>query len=151
MGTGRWRLKSSNKLDQLPMVWHPPVRLNQSQGMEPPNEMAKIMLVSALKLLANRGEGPFAWAAPFYQDPIAFLLDTSSDAINLWGSSGELLYCNRSAERLGTRRCEGRAWEVFIFEGRRYERRCCPIRYGNAEYLLEVIGHRGEPPVGDSG
>ena len=151
MSTGRWQIEIVEQVDQLPVVWHPWVQSTTSQGMEPPNEMAKIMFVSALKLLANRGEGPFAWAEPFYQDPIAFLLDTSSDAINLWGSSGELLYCNRSAERLGTGRYEGKAWEVFTFEGRRYERRCCSIRYGNVGYLLEVIGDRGELPVGESG
>jgi hypothetical protein len=138
MGTGRWRIEIVEQTDQLPVVWHPSVRTREVRLA--PDEMAKTALVSAFQLLAKRGAGPSAWAASFHHDPVAFLLDTSSDAVNLWGSRGELLYRNRAAERLGLGRCEDKAWEVLTAGDRRLERRCCRIRYGNARYLLEIIG-----------
>lgn len=142
MGTGRWRIEIVEQTDRLPVVWHPPVRSREVR--QAPNDMTKTALMSAFQLLSNRGVGPSAWAASFYHDPIAFLLDTSSDAVNLWGSRGELLYRNRAAERLGLGRCEGKAWEVFTAGNRRLERRCCRFRYGNARYLLEIIGERAD-------
>ena len=138
MATGRWRIEIVEQTDRLPVVWHPSVRLQQIRRA--PDETAQTALMSAFQLLANRGAGPSAWMASFRHDPIAFLLDTSSDAVNLWGSKGELLYRNRAAERLGLGQCEDKAWEVVTAGDRRLERRCCRIRYGNARYLLEIIG-----------
>lgn len=105
-----------------------------------PKEIAQAALVAAFKLLACRGSEPLAWTASFRHDPIAFLLDTISDAVNLWGSHGELLYQNRAAQRLGLGRCEETAQEVLTAGGQRLERRCCRFRCGDAEYLLEIIG-----------
>jgi hypothetical protein len=138
MGTGRWRIQFVEETEQLPVAWHAPRR--RQEIVQPPSEMAKAALVAAFQLLACRGIGPLAWAASLRHDPIAFLLDTSSDSISLWGSGGELLYRNRAAERLGLGRCEETAWEVLIDGDRRLERRCCRIQSGNAWYLLEVIG-----------
>lgn len=103
-------------------------------------EISSASLVAAFRLLARRGSGPLAWTAFFRHDPIAFLLDTASDAINLWGSNGELLYRNRAAEQLKIGRSKETAREVLWPAGRRFERRCCRFRCGNAEYVVEIIG-----------
>lgn len=104
-------------------------------------EVSSAALVAAFRLLARRGNGPLAWTTFFRHDPIAFLLDTTNDAINLWGSKGELLYRNRSAEQLKLGRSDETGREVLWPDGRRCERRCCRFRCGNAEYLIEIIGH----------
>jgi hypothetical protein len=78
------------------VVWHLSVRSGEVH--QTPDEMTKTALVRAFNLLVKCGEGPSAWAAPFPNDSIAFLLDTSSDAVNLLGSEGKLLYRNRAAE-----------------------------------------------------
>ena len=57
-------------------------------------------LLRAFAMLSRRGTGLGSWAAPFRHDPIAFLLDSVSDATNLWGPAGELLYRNRAAAEL---------------------------------------------------
>jgi hypothetical protein len=149
MGTGRWRVQFVEETEQLPMVWHAPLRRQEIR--QAPGEIGKAALVAAFQLLACRGTGPLAWAASLRHDPIAFLLDTSSDAITLWGSQGELLYRNRTAERLGLGRCEETAWEVLTAGDRRLERRCCRVRYGNARYVLEIIGEGADPVAMDIG
>jgi len=95
-------------------------------------------LLRAVALLGRRGPGPFAWATPFREDPIAFLLDTASDAISLWSSGGELLYRNRAASHLGvgsfslvsSSACSAR---------RRVQRRHVRCQSADSEYVLEVI------------
>jgi len=149
MGTGRWRVEFVEETEQLPMVWHAPLRRQEIQ--QAPGEIAKAALVAAFQLLACRGTGPLAWAASLRHDPIAFLLDTSSDAITLWGTRGEVLYRNRTAERLGLGRYEETACEVLTAGDRRLERRCCGIRYGNAHYLLEIIGEGADSIAMDIG
>jgi hypothetical protein len=139
MGTGRWRIELVEEMNRLPMPWRPAIRRQDIQ--QDPGEIAKAALVTAFGLLARRGTGPMAWAASFRHDPIAFLLDSTSDAVNLWGTDGDLLYQNRAAERLGLG--VGRAVETpesLTSGGHPLERRCCRFRCGHAEYLLEIIG-----------
>jgi PAS domain-containing protein len=59
-------------------------------------------LLGAARLLNRRGAGSLAWAAPFRDDPIAFLLDSMSDGMIIWAVGGELLYQNRAAAELGS-------------------------------------------------
>lgn len=126
MGSGRWRLEWVEEIDRPPpALWRPPPRRRQiPRG---PGEMASLALVTAFGLLAKRGMGPTAWAASFRHDPIAFLLDASSNAIFLWAEGG-LLYQNLAAERMGLR------------NGHPSQRRCCRFRCGGSDYLLEIIG-----------
>lgn len=101
------------------------------------NAMAEVLF--AFELLARRGPGTCAWAAPLREEPIAFLLDTVSDAATLRGLDGELLYRNRAASRLGlTARAEA-ATERFEVAGRTYERRCLHCSLGGVNYVLEVV------------
>jgi hypothetical protein len=143
MGTGRWRIQFVEETEHLPVAWHALLRRQETRLA--PGEIAKAALVAAFELLACRGSGPLAWAASLQHDPIAFLLDTSSDSITLWGSGGKILYRNRAAERLGLGRCEETAWEVLTDGDRRLERRCCALQFGNARYLLEIIGEGADP------
>ncbi|WP_447980165.1 hypothetical protein [Candidatus Nitrospira bockiana] len=125
--------------ESLPVRRRPPARRSQQ---DPPagGEIATAALVAAFELPAYRGAGPLPWAASFRHNPIVFLLDTMTDAVNLWGSRGELLYRNRAAEQLGLGRCEETAHDVLLSSGRHLERRCCRFRCGHAEYFLEIIG-----------
>jgi hypothetical protein len=97
-------------------------------------------LLMAFDLLAQRGTGSQAWAAPFRHDPIAFLLDTVSDAANLWrADDGQLLYQNRAAAALAMGRCDDAVVEEFSDAQRRFERRCLRFTAGDSDYILEVI------------
>ena len=147
MGTARWKAKveAEETVERLPTPG-PPHPRNQDIG-EAAGEISSAALVAAFTLLASRGIGPLAWTAFFRHDPIAFLLDTTSDAINLWGAKGELLYRNRAAERLKMGRSEETAREVLWPSGRRVERRCCRFRCGQAVYVLEIIGEGAESSV----
>jgi hypothetical protein len=149
MGTGRWRVQFIEEPEQLPVVWHAPMR--RPESAPPPGEIAKAVLIVAFQLLAYRGTGPLAWAQFLRHDPIAFLLDTSSDSITLWGPAGEPLYRNRAAERLGLGRYEETAWEVIRAGERRLERRCCRIQHGPTRYMLEIIGEGADPVATENG
>ena len=148
MGTGRWRIEIVEEPERLPAMWAaPPVRREVHLA---PDDPAKTALLSAFQLLSSRGSGPKAWAASFRHNPIAFLLDTSSDAVNLWEAGGDLLYRNRAVERLGLGRCDETAWEVLTEGPRHLERRCCRMRWGKADYLLEIIGEGSEQAAAEA-
>jgi hypothetical protein len=102
-------------------------------------EQAATALLSAFELLTKRGNGSAAWASPFRDNALAFLLDSMSDATNLWGSDGELLYRNRAAEQLGIGRCDDTAVEELTIYGRHFERRTARCRCGGKEYLFEIL------------
>jgi hypothetical protein len=142
MATVQRRVGDTETIERLPTPGHSPAG-NAELG-ETAGEIGSAALVAAFALLARRGMGPLAWTAFFRHDPIAFLLDTTSDAINLWRSSGELLYRNRAAERLKIGGPEESGREVWWPRGRRFERRCCRFRCGNEEYMVEVIGTGAE-------
>ena len=105
------------------------------------------VVIGAFDRIARRGEGPSSWAAPLSNDPIAFLLDSMSDAANLWRAvDGALLYRNRASLALGTTVTapaalaeRSSAIEAFDVQGRRYERRCLRCRMRGMFYVLEVI------------
>lgn len=102
-------------------------------------EQAVSALLSAFELLTHRGNGSAAWASPFRDNALAFLLDSMGDAANLWGSEGELLYCNRAAKQLGIGRCDDTAVEELSIYGRPFERRTARCRCGDKEYLFEIL------------
>jgi len=102
-------------------------------------EQAASALLGAFELLTHRGNGSAAWASPFRDNALAFLLDSISDATNLWSPEGELLYRNRSAEQLGIGHCDDIAAEELTIDGRRFERRSARCRCGDKEYVLEIL------------
>ena len=103
-------------------------------------------LLCAFELLNRQGTGDFAWAAPFRDDPIAFLLDSMSDALRIWSSSGELLFQNRMAVRLDIQSGEGYPLERLTCRGQRFEKRSLRCTGGGVEYLIE-IAHEVSPSV----
>jgi hypothetical protein len=96
-------------------------------------------LLRAFGLLARRGAGEEAWASPFRDHPIAFLLDTVSDAASIWTVSGELLYQNRMARELGIGRGTDAAMEELSAGGRRFERRTIRSSSNGVEYVIEIL------------
>jgi hypothetical protein len=103
-------------------------------------------LLAAFDLLSRRGEGPSAWATPFRDDPIAFLLDTMSDAVTLWGPTGQPLNQNRAALELRLGNGNEAALQSFWARGEAFERRCLSSQAGKRDYMLEIIRQvRAEP------
>jgi hypothetical protein len=109
--------------------------------MEPDvcSERATHSLLHAVGLLSRRGIGGLAWSTPFHDDPIAFMLDSINDALNVWDSEGRLVYQNRTAMGLGIGRSSDSAYEQFSSDGRRFERRCQRCRARGRSFLLEII------------
>jgi len=102
-------------------------------------EQASTDLLRAFALVSRRGAGSGSWAAPFRHDPIAFLLDSMSDATNLWGPAGELLYRNRAAAELDIGYPSEAPIGTFFALGRRLERRTLSYCCNDRELLLEII------------
>ena len=76
---------------------------DEQQDAEDPLPASMLTLLAALERLARRGSGPDAWAAPLTTDPVAFLLDATSDAVLVWRAPDRLMYANRAAEQLNLR------------------------------------------------
>ena len=121
-------------------------RLLSQLRREPPSvsaaragEQACVVLLRAFSLVARRGEGLTGWAAPFRHDPIAFLLDSMSDAANLWSRDGHLLFRNRAASELDLGYAGERPVGEFQERGRRFERRTVSYQHDGRELLLEII------------
>jgi len=110
----------------------------------PSNDEGVGELLGAARLLNRRGPGRLAWASPFRDDPIAFLLDSMSDAMNIWAVGGELLYQNRAAAELGVGSRNAVPLEAFSSSGRHFERRSLRCRAHGVDYVLEII--REVPP-----
>lgn len=116
-----------------------------------PSDSALGQLLRALELLNRRGTGVEAWAAPFRDNPIAFLLDSIGDALRLWSSSGELLFQNCQAARLAekqgghelhgakVRHSREAPLERFTSRGQRFERRSLRCAGDGIEYVIEIV------------
>lgn len=84
-------------------------------------EQAVFRFAQRLRVTHPPRQGKRCLGSPFRDNALAFLLDSMSDAANLWGPEGELLYRNRAAEQLGIGRCDDTAVEVLTIYGRRFE------------------------------
>jgi PAS domain-containing protein len=151
--------------DKIMIVQHPlaqvvprtrmPTRTSMVWQIEssprPMSDSALGQLLRALELLDRRGTGVQAWAAPFRDNPIAFLLDSIGDALRLWSSSGELLFQNRHAARLAERQgghelhgakvrhSREAPLERFTSRGQRFERRSLRCAGDGIEYVIEIV------------
>lgn len=121
-------------------------KVSQSESVaRPPNDNALSQLLRAFALLNQQGTGVLAWAAPFRDNPIAFLLDSMSDALSVWSSSGELLFQNRHATHLAERHGDkarhrlDAPLERFTSRGRRFERRSVRCTGDGIEYVIEIV------------
>lgn len=113
-----------------------------------PHEPARVHhlaeLFEAFELLSHRGIGLSAWAAPFRDDPLAFLLDTVSDAARIWNARGDLVYENRAAAQIRVGGSNETPIEVLVVNGRSFERRCLRCHLHDTDYVLEIV--REVPP-----
>ena len=139
MGTGRWRFELVEDADNLPVPWRPPARMPYDELPLDPGSEGALALLAACDLLVRRGVGHESWSTSFRHNPIAFLLDALSDAVNLWAAGGELVYHNLAAERLQLGPPHEAPLEVLPVGEHSVERRCVRFTSGGAEYVLEVI------------
>ena len=109
---------------------------------DPPASAADTELIS--NLASSRDTS--AAVARFGDDPLTFLLDSVSDAVNLWSAEGELLYRNRASGTLDTvipapaaSRSGTSDIESLNLLGRRFERRYLRCHIERQDYFLEVI------------
>jgi hypothetical protein len=98
-----------------------------------------LSLLAAARRLAFRGTGPSAWAAPLSEDPIAFLLDSTSDAVVIWSSTGRLVYANRAAAPLNLRAPAAPGVSTIVLGERQLERRSLHFPFYSRSYVVEVI------------
>ena len=94
--------------------------------------------------LSFRAGEPGAWAAPLGEDPIAFLLDTVGEVVNVWTTGGELVYSNRAATHPAE--LDGPVSPgvtSYRRAGRHFERRALAFDAYRTTYVIEVI--RGAP------
>ncbi len=105
---------------------------------DPPPGLAP--LLSALQRLGFRAGDPGAWAAPLAEDPIAFLLDTVGEVVNVWTTGGELVYSNHAgsdpADLDGPAR-PGVTW--YRRGGRHFERRALVFEAYRTALVIEVV------------
>jgi hypothetical protein len=113
MGTGRWRITLVEETEVLPI------------RRRHPAEPGIAALVAAAEHLGRRSDGPEGWSAAPGSDPIAFLLDTMADAVNVWAGPS-IVYRNRAAERLEA-------------SARPLVRRTLRFPHDGTDYLLEII------------
>jgi hypothetical protein len=105
---------------------------------EPP--IGLVPLLSALQRLSFRSGDPGAWAAPLSEDPIAFLLDTVGEVVNVWTTGGELVYTNRAATDPPELDDPARPGVMAYGRGgRRFERRAIAFDAYRTTYVIEVV------------
>jgi hypothetical protein len=145
--TLRWRIEIVEQREESRALvrWRRFAR-TPAASAPPQGESSMEALLAALGRVTRRGEGARAWAPPLADDPIAFLLDSVRDAVNVWSPTGQLLYSNRAAATLELAWPGGPKLERVTSGGRVYERRCFPFTFWNARYLIEVISPGGAPP-----
>jgi hypothetical protein len=119
-------------------------RQREEASRAPSIESSVRSLVHALELLARRGTGGAAWAVPFGEDPIAFVLDTMTDGVTLWSLAGELLYKKRAATELGaTAGAHAESveapMELFASGGKHFARRSSRCVFQGAVYFVGSI------------
>ncbi len=96
------------------------------------------MLLEAIERLRRQGPGPCAWRTSFCDDPIAFILDSISDALVLRDEKGKVLYANNAAHQLGILNACDQDYEEFYDHGIKYFRRSMRYQLPNQVIVIEV-------------
>jgi hypothetical protein len=142
MATGRWHLELAEENETPPLVlWRSRPEPPQQEAVpEAPNLLP---LLSALRHLAFRAGEPGAWGAPLARDPIAFLLDSITEAVNVRSASGELVYSNRSAADLGPLGPADPGVTELARGEQRFERRAVAFEAFGTTYVVEIVREIG--------
>jgi hypothetical protein len=123
------------------VLWEPaPEPLEPEAERQLPNLLP---LLSALRHLAFRAGEPGAWGAPLARDPIAFLLDSIAEAVNVWTASGDLVYSNRNAAELDPLGPAHPGVSELARGGHRFERRAVAFQTIDATYIVEILREIG--------
>jgi len=143
MATGRWHIELAEENAAPPalVLWQP-----QPEPPEPEVEPALpnlLPLLSALRHLGFRAGEPGAWGAPLARDPIAFLLDSITEAVNVRTTSGELIYSNRTAAELDPLGPADPGVSELARGGQRFERRAVAFETVDATYIVEILREIG--------
>lgn len=108
---------------ELTLYQRPPRRYRGS--LETKEDLfARLLRQSLLSLKKRSTSGGTAWTVSLHDDPLAFLLDSMSDAWTLRDGQGELLFASDQATAWGLEQSESSAlFEQFEHKNSRYERR----------------------------
>ena len=131
MATGRWHIELAEENDPPALVLRRPQPDSPDEDavLQAPNLLP---LLSALRHLAFRAGEPGAWGAPLARDPIAFLLDSITEAVNVRTTSGEIVYSNRVGADFGPLGHARIGGAELVVHGHRFE--------GNgAAYVVEIF------------
>ena len=100
------------------------------------------VLLSTLNRLGRRGDGPSAWAPVFENDPLAFLLDTMSDAFIVRGLDGQVLFDNPPARQLGLSERPFSAFEEFEQGGEAFQGRGLQVNLPGGQICFTIVSRR---------
>jgi hypothetical protein len=139
MATARWHIQLTEEVEAVSLIpWQPPPRpLPDEEQAEPPPRL--VPLLSALRHLTFRAGEPGGWGAPLAEQPIAFLLDTVGEAVNVWTTGGELVYSNRATTELDLDGPARPGVTSFVRGERRFERRGLAFDAYGTTYVLEIV------------
>ena len=100
------------------------------------------VLLNSLTRVRRRGHGPSAWAPVFDNDPLAFLLDSISDAFVVRGMDDRVIFDNPLARelRLGERRFS--LYEEFEVDGEQFLGRGMKIDLPAGQLRFTVVSRR---------
>lgn len=138
MTTGRWHIELAEENEPPALVlWRPRSEPPQQEAVpEVPNLLP---LLSALRQLAFRAGEPGAWGTPLARDPIAFLLDSIAEAVNVRTTDGELVYSNRSAADFAPLGPADPGVTELARGGQRFERRAVAFEAVGTTYVVEIV------------
>jgi len=139
---GRWHIQLVEEAGPSSLVaWQPQPAPPEPEEEAPPPPV--VPLLAALQHLAFRAGDPGAWATPLADDPIAFLLDAMSEAVNVWTVGGELLCSNHAGAELELEGPGQPGVSRFARGARRFERRSLAFDAYSTTYIVEIIRQIG--------
>lgn len=100
-------------------------------------------LLSAIRRLSPRGPGPEGWSLSLSDDPVAFLLSSTSDAVLVRAEQGKVLYSNQRAHAIGLVERSFTTYERFTVEGTSFERRGMRLELPDGVLTFEIATQRG--------
>lgn len=140
MATGRWHIQLAEEAEAATLIpWEPQPKAFLDDDDRPRSPANLLPLLSALKHLSFRAGEPGAWGTPLAEDPLAFVLDAVDEAVNVWTSSGALVYSNRAATDLDLD-CAGHPGVTsFVRGAQHFERRCLTFDAYGTTYVVEIV------------